>query len=136
MTRRSLIYTSTTLFIILVSLAVASAQGPEAVNTEPLSAVVGTTFTYQGHLEDAGAPANGTYDFEFRLYNAPTAGSQVGDPVMVDDWPVANGIFTVDVDFGSGAFNGDARWLEVSLRPGASVGTYSATIVPTPAVRS
>jgi hypothetical protein len=31
----------------------------------------------------------------------------------------------VKLDFGSGAFNGDARWLEIGVRPGASTGAYT-----------
>ncbi len=27
-----------------------------------------TAFTYQGKLSDAGAPANGVFDFEFKLF--------------------------------------------------------------------
>ena len=28
-----------------------------------------TGFTYQGKLGDAGAPANGSYDFQFKLFD-------------------------------------------------------------------
>ena len=28
----------------------------------------GTAFTYQGRLNDNGAPANGIYDLQFRIY--------------------------------------------------------------------
>ena len=38
----------------------------------------GTAFTYQGLLDDGGAPANGTYDFRFRPFNALTNGSFFG----------------------------------------------------------
>ena len=34
----------------------------------------GTGFTYQGSLKSAGSPANGSYDFQFSLYDAPSAG--------------------------------------------------------------
>ena len=32
------------------------------------AAALGAGFSYQGHLEDNGVPANGSYDFQFRLY--------------------------------------------------------------------
>ena len=37
-----------------------------------------TAYTYQGHLMDAGASANGNYDIQFTLKNALTAGASVG----------------------------------------------------------
>lgn len=119
-----------TLLALLASLAVATAKSPEAPNPQLLSATVGTAFTYQGRLKDAGVPANRIYDFQFRLYNAPIASSQVGDPVFINDWPAASGFSTADVDFGSGSLNGDARWLEVSLRPDASDGAYRPDAAP------
>jgi len=33
-------------------------------------APMGTAFSYQGRLEDSSSPANGTYDFEFLLFDA------------------------------------------------------------------
>lgn len=81
---------------------------------------LGTAFTYQGQLKEAGIPAEGDYDFVFRLFDAESGPAQVGSDVAIDDWPVADGLFTVELDFGTGLFTGDARWLEVAVRPGAS----------------
>ena len=39
---------------------------------------------------------------------------------------VADGYFTVSLDFGTGVFKGDARWIQVEVRPGASTGSYTA----------
>jgi hypothetical protein len=87
---------------------------------------VGTDFTYQGQLIESGSPANGDYDFVFQLFDAAVSpGPQVGGDVTVDDWPVANGLFMVTLDFGAGIFAGDQRWLEVAVRPGASTGPYT-----------
>lgn len=52
-------------------------------------------FTYQGRLDDGGRPANGAYDFRFRLFNQQSGGTQIGATNTIDDVPVANGIFTV-----------------------------------------
>ncbi|MGO8929775.1 MAG: hypothetical protein ACLQU3_23155 [Limisphaerales bacterium] len=41
----------------------------------------GTAFTYSGQLQNNGSPANGLYDFQFSLSNAPSGGSQVGGTV-------------------------------------------------------
>ena len=88
-------------------------------------APVGSEFTYQGQLKDGGAPANGDYDFIFLLYDAQTGGAQVGNEMELDEVFVSDGLFTVELDFGSGAFTGDARWLQVSVRDSALGGAYS-----------
>jgi hypothetical protein len=84
---------------------------PVAIAQEPL----GTGFTYQGRLMEGGAPAEGQYDFVFRLYDALAGGNQIGSDVVIDDWPVAGGLFTVELDFGVSAFLGEARWLDISV---------------------
>jgi hypothetical protein len=89
---------------------------------------VGTAFTYQGYLEDGGSAADGTYEFKFRLYDAASDGSQVGSEVVKDDETVSDGLFTVELDFGSDAFTGDARWLEIDVKADAE-GSYT-TISP------
>jgi hypothetical protein len=81
---------------------------------------VGTAFVYQGRLNDGGEPGEGPYDFLFRLFDASAGGNQVGSDVWVDDWPVSGGLFTAALDFGDSVFTGDARWLQVGVRPGPS----------------
>jgi hypothetical protein len=90
---------------------------------------VGTAFSYQGRLSEAGSATNGLYDFQFTLYGASSGGSAIGASVEQGDVAVSGGVFTVLIDFGASAFNGDARWLEVAVRPGASGGAYT-TISP------
>src|SRR5262245_61089616 len=80
---------------------------------------LGTAFTYQGRLTDAGGAANGIYDLQFTLFSAETEGAQVGPIVTAEDVAVTDGLFTVPLDFGAAAFAGSARWLEVAVRPGA-----------------
>jgi hypothetical protein len=82
------------------------------------AAPVGTAFTYQGQIKDAGVPADGTYDFEFRLYDSPVDGAQIGDPERRWGKEITAGLFTATLDFGPAAFNGEQRWLEVSVRRG------------------
>lgn len=82
---------------------------------------MGTAFTYQGRLMDANGPADGQYDFEFRLFADPVLNSfQIGGTVDINDLDVIDGYFTVLLDFGDKAFTGNARWLEVGVRPGDS----------------
>jgi hypothetical protein len=82
----------------------------------------GTAFTYQGQLENNGSPANGFYDFQFALSNAPSGGSQIGGTLTNLDVGVTNGLFTSSLDFGA-VFTGNAAWLAISVRSNG-VGSY------------
>lgn len=106
------------------------------------AAPVGSAFTYQGRLADAGNPANGAYDLRFTLFDAAAGGAPVGTPVTIEDAAVSQGLFTVSLDFGAAAFGADARWLEVAARPGAGTGAFTTisgrqALTPAPfAIRS
>lgn len=80
------------------------------------AAPAGTGFTYQGELQFGGSNANGTYDFSFELYDSLESGNMIGSAVQIDDVTVVNGVFTVKLDFGSAPFDGDAVWLQISVR--------------------
>lgn len=73
-------------------------------------------FTYQGRLVDGGSLANGNYELRFRLFDSLTAGNQVGSDQSLSSVGVTNGLFTVQLSFGDGAFNGANRYLEMSAR--------------------
>ena len=86
-----------------------------------LSAPMGTTFTYQGRLLDDNVAADGLYDFEFTLhYSDPNGLLGIQLTLPVDDVQVIDGYFVTELDFGSGPFKGDARWLQIAVRPGES----------------
>jgi hypothetical protein len=80
-------------------------------------------FTYQGRLTDGGTPAQGSYDLRFFLYDAASGGGQVGPTLNHPATAVANGLFTVVLDFGTSPFAGSRRWLEVHVSP-AGAGTF------------
>ncbi len=80
-------------------------------------------FTYQGLLKEGGNPANGTYDFRFRLFDASAGGAQIGTDQFADDLNVQNGLFTTAIDFGA-VWTGAERYLEIAVRPGSSTGGY------------
>ena len=88
----------------------------------------GSAFTYQGRLTDNGAPANGRYDLTVSLFDKASGGGTVGTSNFFSDLLISNGLFTVTLDFGAGAFNGAARWLELGVRPGESAGAYASLI--------
>lgn len=81
-------------------------------------------FTYQGRLLKGGGPPAATMDLRFTLYAGETGDKSTGDPVVLEDVPVANGLFTVTLDFGN-AFDMDGRWLEIAARPGDETGSYT-----------
>src|SRR5579859_6823034 len=76
----------------------------------------GTAFTYQGRLNEAGRPANGSYDFRFRLSSDALGNTYVGNPWLLNALTVSNGLFTATLDFGAGIFSGSNYWLEVDVR--------------------
>jgi len=81
-------------------------------------------FAFQGQLNDQGAPAEGLYDLEFVLYGMDIGGTQIGPTVTLEDQPVTNGIFNVELDFGD-VFDGSARWIEVGVRNGDSIDAFT-----------
>ena len=109
---------------LVATAATAFGIGRSDPPSEPRSfgvTALSNAFTFQGALDDGGSPANGAYDFRFILYDDAVGGGQVGPIVSVNDLNVSGGIFTATLDFGA-VFQGNARWVEVQVRPGASSG--------------
>jgi hypothetical protein len=75
-----------------------------------------TAFKYQGSLTDGGNPASGTFQMQFRLFDAVSGGAQVGTTVTNTTAAVANGVFSLNLDFGANALSGANRWLEIAVR--------------------
>jgi hypothetical protein len=95
----------------------------------------GTAFTYQGRLNDGGAPASGSYDLTFALFNTNITGTALGGTLTNSATAVSNGLFIVTLDF-SNQFDGTPRWLQIGVRTN---GTSSFTplsprqqLTPTP----
>lgn len=89
---------------------------------------LGTAFTYQGSLDDAGQPANGSYDLQFALQTQ--AGVTISTPLTYEDVQVVDGIFTVFLDFGTAITDADFQ-LQIGVRPGASAGSFTTLSPPT-----
>ena len=75
-------------------------------------------FTYQGQLQQGGQPFDGEADLEFRLFDSLSNGTQIGNVQAHDNWPIADGLFQVELDFGADAFSGQPRYLEVRVNDG------------------
>lgn len=92
---------------------------------QALAVPLGTSVTYQGQLKSGGLPANGTFNLIFTLWDAagsgtpPVGGNQLGNADNEGATTVVNGLFTVQLNdtnqFGSSAFIGEARWLQISV---------------------
>ncbi len=106
---------SPTLWLVLVLIA-ASPAILEASN--PLD----QRFVYSGRLD---SPANlhfgnGICDLSFQLFDAPSAGLQIGAAEVIEDVPVIDFHYHVELNtsaaFGPDAFTGDERFMAVSTR--------------------
>ncbi len=85
----------------------------------------GTAFTYQGRLNDTGQPANGNYDLQFALFDAPTNGNQIGSTVTNLAVGVTNGLFTTLINFGPGIFTGTNYWLQIGVETNGGGGNFT-----------
>jgi uncharacterized coiled-coil protein SlyX len=92
-----------------------------------------TAFAYQGQLRDGGTNANGAYTMIFNLYDSPGGGNLIGGPITTSA-TLANGLFTVNLDFGAGAFNGSARYLDITIANGGATQELSprVQVLPSP----
>lgn len=108
----------TIVLIVLLAPVAAHAQTP-----------LGTDFTYQGQLKSVGMPDISAADFQFSLFDADSGGAQIGSTLSADDVGIVEGLFTISLDFGANAYDGEARWLEVAVRSPAGSGNF-ATLAP------
>jgi hypothetical protein len=130
--------------LLVLAVRLTQAQGPPAQSSlstaasTPLgtgaSTPLSTGFTYQGKLEDGSGPVTADCEMAFRLYDEATAGNQVGSAITVTV-AIADGLFSVSLDFSSGVFASDARWLGIVVKcPGdsayADLGRQELTAAP------
>ncbi len=105
-------------FAILGIRLAQGANGQAALQNAPQISI-GTGFSYQGYLADGGVPVNGSCSFEFGLWRDDVAGTQVGVTQALNAVQVTEGNFAVVLNeadqFGSLAFHGQARWLEIAV---------------------
>src|SRR5262245_28917354 len=85
-------------------------------------------FIYQGRLNDNGAPANGTYDLQFTLYDAVSNGNAASLSQTNSQVAVSNGLFAVRLDFGATAFDGSGRWLDIGVRTNGDTEPYTSLV--------
>jgi len=115
-------------------------QTMEMLNQEALDKSVavnaGGAFNYQGELNDAGVAVSGQYDFSFSLWNALAGGTKVAGPAIKGNRTVTNGLFNIeDLDFGVVVYDGQALWLEVTVRETGNPGSET-TLSPRQSIAS
>ena len=108
--------------ILSSALFLALLAGPAGILS---ASAQGTAFTYQGRLTFGGASANGSLDLTFKLFDDAAAGSQIGATLTNLNLSVTNGLVTVVLDFGTSAFPGADRWLEIGVRTNGSPADFT-----------
>ena len=84
-------------------------------------------FTYQGTLTDKARPASGIYDFVFTVYDgASDQALLTGGPLTNTAIRVENGLFTCALDFGTTAFYGGGKWLQINVRTNSSTAGFTS----------
>ena len=78
-----------------------------------------TAINYQGKLDEAGVPASGSYQMQFKLFDSLGGAGQIGSTIADVPVTATQGIFSVQLDFGSIPWNGANRWIEISVRRNA-----------------
>lgn len=96
----------------LVAFACALVIGTAEVQGVPFE----PAFTFQSQLDMNGSPLNGTVDCRFELFADESGGVSIAAPVVVSNLAVTDGLLNATLNFGVDVFDGDARWLSVSLR--------------------
>ena len=100
----------------LIGPAAAQDNGPQTAQV-----VAGSSFTYQGRLIRNGQPINGPCDLSLSLWDAGSSGGFLASNTFASV-PITNGLFTLQLDFGTISFGGEARWIESAVRCPPEVG--------------
>lgn len=75
-----------------------------------------TFFNFAATVPTDITPATGTFEMNFRLFDAAMDGAQIGVTVSIAEVAVKNRAFAVQLDFGPAAFPGADRFVEISVR--------------------
>lgn len=123
MHRRMLAALTLLLIATATSLTPGDTLAQDPSSNAPRDPGFGSDFAFQGRLTLDGIPANGTFDFQFYLYDADTAGMQINTPES-RTLAVTNGLFTTTLSFGfdSPLESGKDYWVEIRVKKPADAG--------------
>ena len=88
-----------------------------------------SAISYQGRLNTTGTPANGRFDIMLTLFGSATGGTPLVAAVTNLNVSVTNGLFMASADFGTSAYAGGNRWLEIAVRTNGVAGPFT-TLAP------
>ncbi len=95
------------------------------VNISQAQTPLTNTFTYQGELKFNNALANGSYDFEFSVFDVEIDGT-VLETVTVTGVNVTNGVFTTPITLTNDLFMGNKIWLDIAVRLNGTADPFDA----------
>lgn len=124
--------TMAALFLLAIFLLVPTshAQGIRMSGQLSPQANAGTAFTYQGRIIFNGAPVNNEIcSVQPTLWDAETGGTQIASTTQTVVNP-SNGYFNMDIDFGSNAFTGAERWLQLKVACVSDPNAAQGTVLP------
>jgi len=113
--------------VVMMASALAMLVFPGSFVAQAQVGSASSPISYQGRLADGGMPANGSYDFEFRLVDAATGGEAVGQAISAT-LTVQQGVFTTALSFPASAFDGTPRWIEVRVRKTPAAGAAASEL--------
>ncbi len=119
-------------FVVVPRIVVAQRLAPAATTFGGPVSEAGGRFSYEGRLALKGQPANGPYDFKFRLYGDSTGGDVLGSEQTARAVRVRDGAFAVSLDFGD-VRDDIGPYLEISVRPAGGEAAFT-TLSPRQAV--
>src|SRR5262245_56098887 len=90
-------------------------------NPLPLALGQFSIFSYQGRLTTNQGVVSGLYDFQLRLWDGSSNGNPVGVTLVRAPVSVEQGLFQVQLDFGTTNFDGSPRFLEIGVRTNGSL---------------
>ena len=102
------------------------------LNCQTIAEPLSHSFTYQGKLNHNQEPVNGIFDFTFKLFDSELDGTNIGLVVNQPAITVTGGAFSAELNFGPEAdiFNGQNRWLEISVRQSNTAISDFTTLQP------
>ncbi|MBX3244656.1 MAG: tail fiber domain-containing protein [Acidobacteria bacterium] len=107
----------TLFYVILMLIFVVTGFSQEREREKEIVMGSAIPFTYQGKLTVGGTAANGSFDLIIQLYNESERGDLLGEQT-IEGVQVANGIFTVNLEFETGLFHRfETSYLDIWVRP-------------------
>jgi hypothetical protein len=87
------------------------------------------TISYQGRLEEHGAPVTGTRSMTLQLFSDSSCTTPVDAATTLPDVSVTDGLFTVELTEDLASFDGGERWLRISVE-GVPVSCHKLLAAP------